>query len=467
MKNKNSYREFRGILDYLKSGESTIRSNEKDLVFALEDIVQMDRSNTMIKDLLSKDNKFETLLYIIEGDIRNADMVINNKCVNNIQKYIDRKEMLVKLKADILVFLNGQDIDYKDTKLDLIEKCLPSLNLDHFNQQAFFGKSMINADFSLNKDIITKVYNILADEKLMEELVIGIEKLDEEEKYNRIIKACSEAKRYKSKVYDNASLIIEYNATSVALSDLRQYIKRESDKDYDIKYYAVTEEINYILSNKFRSYFNKKKLKELTNQQSVLHELINKYEFNKNLYEKTKEKIKLLEEKLKEVGLLDFVNRKKDSLGKSLRHNLSRRIGYFYNKKSIDEYYDYIDTEFKASREKIGEVIKSNSDYLEKISSKARKLLTNNIDTCRIISEFANYSLDDSKVCPAVTLFILYGLVTIEDSSYDEKDFSVEEINSINLYYKDVIEKNYKSFLSEYIDIKSKTGRNYKKKVKE
>lgn len=467
MKNKNSYKDFRGILDYLKSGESTISSNEKDLVFTLEDIVQIDRSNTMIKDLFSKNNNFETLLYVIDGDLRNADMVINNKCVNNVQKYIDRREKLTKLKNDILVFLSEQDIDYEDTKLELIEKCLPSLNLNHFKQQVFFGKPMINEDLSLNKNTITRVYDILGDSDLMDEIVTGVERLDEEEKYNKVIRACSEAKRYKNKVYDNKDLIIKYNKISKELYELKQYIKKESDKDYEVRYQVITEEINDLLSNKFKAYFNKKRINELTNQQNVLFENRKNYESNKSKYEKLNEEIKSLEEQLKKVGLLDFINRKNSSNDKSSMHSLSRMIGYFYNEKGIDDYYSFIDTEYKTNREILREVRKDNRAYLGEVSPKARNLLTNCGDTCRVIREFANYPMGDFNICPAISLFILNGLVTIEDSSYDEKEFTVEEVNSIGLYYKDVINTNYNSFLSEYSDIKSKTGRNYKEKIKE
>ena len=467
MKNKNKYKEFRGILDYLKSGESTISSNERDLISTLEDIVQIDRSNTMINDIFSKDNDFDTLLYVIDGDIRNANIVINSKCVDNVQKYIDRREKLIKLKNDILLFLKEQDIDCNDTKLDLIEICLPSLNLNHFKQQVFFGKPMINEDLSLNKNTITRVYDILGDSDLMDEIVTGVERLDEEEKYNKIIRACSEAKRYKNKVYDNKDLIIKYNKISKELYELKQYIKKESDKDYDIKYQAITEEINDLLSNKFKAYFNKKKLTELTNQQSVLYENRNNYESNKSKYEKLNEKIKSLEEELKKVGLLDFINRKNSSDDKSSMHSLSRMIGYFYNEKCIDDYYSFIDTEYKTNREILREVRKDNRAYLGEVSPKARNLLVNCGDTCRVIREFANYPMGDFNICPAISLFILNGLVTIEDSSYDEKEFTVEEVNSIKLYYKNVMKSNYKVFLSEYSDIKNKTGRNYKKNVKE
>ena len=467
MRNKKSYKDFRGILDYLKSGESTISSNEKDLVFALDDIVQIDRSNTMIKDLFSKDDKFKTLLYVIEDDIKNADMIIKSGVSNNTQKYIIRKDRLTELRDNILFYLNNQDIDFEDTKNDLIEKCLPTLNLNHYKQQVFFGKPMINEDLSLNKDTITRVYDILGDSDLMEELVVGVERLDEEEKYNKVIRACSEARRYKSKVYDNRDLIIEYNKTSKELYELKQFIKKESDEDYNIKYQAVTEEINDLLRNKIKAYFNKNKLRGLMNQQNVLDEKRNIYESSKSKYEKLNEKIKSLEEKLKKVGLLDFINRNNSTDDKSSMHSLSRMIGYFYDKKGIDSYYNFIDTEYKLNRENLREVRKDNRVYLGEVSPKARNLLVNCSDTCRVISEFANYPMGDFNICPAVSLFILNGLVTIEDSSYDEKEFTVEEVNSIGLYYKDVIDTNYNSFLSEYSDIKSKTGRNYKKKIKE
>ena len=309
MRNKKSYKDFRGILDYLKSGESTISSNEKDLVFALDDIVQIDRSNTMIKDLFSKNNNFETLLYVIEDDIKKADMIIKSGVSNNTQKYIIRKDRLTELRDNILFYLNNQDIDFEDTKNDLIEKCLPNLNLNHYKQQVFFGKPMINEDLRLNKDTIPRVYDILGDSDLMEELVVGVERLDEEEKYNKVIRACSEARRYKNKVYDNKDLIIEYNKTSKELYELKQFIKKESDEDYNIKYQAVTEEINDLLSNKIKAYFNKNRLRGLMNQQNVLDEKRNIYESSKSKYEKLNEKIKSLEEKVKKVGLLDFINR--------------------------------------------------------------------------------------------------------------------------------------------------------------
>ena len=62
MKKTNEYKKFIGVLDYLKSSESEITRNERELVFELEDIMKIDRSNTIIKELFNKDGRFQELL---------------------------------------------------------------------------------------------------------------------------------------------------------------------------------------------------------------------------------------------------------------------------------------------------------------------------------------------------------------------------------------------------------------------
>ena len=49
MKKINEYEKFKGILNYLKLGDGTLNTYELDLALALDDIMQIDRSNSIIE----------------------------------------------------------------------------------------------------------------------------------------------------------------------------------------------------------------------------------------------------------------------------------------------------------------------------------------------------------------------------------------------------------------------------------
>ena len=466
MKKTNEYKKFIGVLDYLKSSESEITRNERELVFELEDIMKIDRSNTIIKELFNKDGKFQELLEKVNKEIKNTDLLIKSGSSSNAKKYIIRKDNLIELRDSILYYIDNQDIEIDDTKSDLIEKCLPSLNLSHYSQQLFFGKKLVEEgdNPTINKDTVSKVYDILNDTDLMNEIVVGVEKNEVIEKYNSIIKACNEALRYKNKIYENSDLIFKYNALTRKSYELNKYLKSVKLTNINAMLEGVNTELNRLLSNKLRSFINKEKVHELINKRNALEEDNNRKKRALKESEHLKYKIEEVREELKRVGLLDLFNREHDDSLSSL-HSVSRLLPYFYKENDIDKYYKFIEETEKTNREHLREARKDMRDYYVKISGKGRNLLINCLDTCKTIKEFANYPLGDYEVCPAIALYILKGLVEIEDSKYEDKEFTKEEVNSIALYYEDVMKANHEAFLSEFNDIKS-SNYNVKSKIK-
>ena len=450
---KNNYSNFRNILKYLKSEESFILRKESDLIDELNDVLEIDRSNNIIRKLFHRDERINNLLNSINTEINNINLLIRSKVSSKTEKYLIRKEKLTTLKNEILYYINSQDIDVDDMKYDLIEKCLLSLNFNK-SQPKFFGKVMVEDDYTLNKDTISRVYNILEDSELMGELVLGVSKINEEEKYSKIINSCSEAKKYKKKIYDNQDLIIEYNDISERMYELGLFLTNETRKDYDKKHEAISKELNELLSNKINAYLNKRKMMGLINKKDVLERAIDNYESSQKEYSKLNKKLRKLEEKLKAVGLFEIISKKDDSDSNNI-YLLSNMIHYFVDKNSIDGYYKFIEGEEKLNKETLIKIRRDNRNYLSGVSEKARNLLINCTDTCKRIYEFADYSKNDSSMDSSISLFVLNGLVTIEDSSYEDKEFRDDEINSIALYYESTMNDYYNSFLAEYNDIMS------------
>ena len=455
MKKKNNYKEIREILKYLESSESSINDSERDLVLALDDIMQIDRSNTVIKELFNKDYKFQQLLSMINEEIKNADFLIKSK-FNNYKKYVTRKEKMIELKNNILNFFNSQNIEIEDIKDDLIEKCLPSLNLGHYKQQVFFGNTLVEENgksYELNKTTINKVYDVLKDSDLMSEIVIGVEKNEQVEKFNSIVKSCSEANRYRNKVYSNKELIFKYNSLSRKAYELNKYLRSVRLNNLSAKLEGINNEINDLLKNKIVAYLNKNRISELNNIKDVLEEDVQRKIEAEKVYDKLKEEIKDLEKELRKVGLLNLYNRNIDEDTSAL-HSISRLISYFNSEKDIDKFYKFIDSEEEPNREYLRYARRDVRDYYSEISEKSRCLLINCLDTCKVIKEFANYPIEDHDICPAVTIYILKGLVEIEDSNYEDKEFSEYEIEGISNYFKNIMNTNYESFLSEFNEIK-------------
>lgn len=464
MKKTNEYKKFIGVLDYLKSSESEITRNERELVFELEDIMKIDRSNTIIKELFNKDGRFQELLEKVNKEIKNTDLLIKSGSSSNAKKYIIRKDNLIELRESILYYINNQDIEIEDTKIDLIEKCLPALNLNHYTQQLFFGKTLVEEgdNPTINKDTVSKVYDILNDTDLMNEIVVGVEKNEVIEKYSGIIKACNEALRYKGKIYENSDLIFKYNSLTRKSYELNKYLKSVKLTNINAMLEGVNTELNRLLSNKLKAFLNKEKIHELINKRDVLEIDRDRKEEALKEYESLKYKIEEVSEELKRVGLLDLFNREHDDSLSSL-HSVSRLLPYFYKENDIDKYYKFIGEVERPNRGYLREARSDIRSYYGEISGKGRNLLINCLGTCKTIKEFANYPLGDYEVCPAIALYILKGLTEIEDSKYEDKEFTKEEVNNIALYYEDVMKANYEAFLSEFNDIKSS---NYTAKTK-
>ena len=62
MKKINEYERFNGILNYLRSGEGSLNKFEIELIDEFNDIVQVDRSNTIITYLFHNDEDINKIL---------------------------------------------------------------------------------------------------------------------------------------------------------------------------------------------------------------------------------------------------------------------------------------------------------------------------------------------------------------------------------------------------------------------
>lgn len=466
MKKLNEYEKLNGILNYLKSGESSLNKYELEVIDDFNDIMQLDRSNSIISYLFHHDQDINKILEDINKEIENNKTLIKSTSGLKVKKYIYRKDQLIGLRDSILDYINNQEIDNEDNIQEVIRKCCLSLKLTHYSLPEFFGKKMIeekDGKYVINKDTVNRVYSILEDSNLMVELEGGIKYIEDENKKKSIINACREANHNKKRIYDNSNLIFEYNRLGRDLYGIKVELRSSKYRNLDKKISDAKVELNTLTSNKIKKYFNREKEIELSDKLNKLYALrknINEY---KKQYEDDLIELERLSSELKKVNLLDYVERKdasnKDKSGsQSLHHMLS----YVGSKFELDSYYNSIDKDYKEAKKDLNLIRKAKSEYIESISREASRLLIENSEDVLNIMDFREKAVC-SEITPSIAIFIIKGLVVLEDSLFAEKKISDSEIENVNKYYECVMKANCESFVEEFSEVKHSKPKTYNK----
>lgn len=466
MKKLNEYEKFNGILNYLKSGEGSLNSAELELIDELGEIVQLDRSNSIINYLFHHDKDITKILEDINKEIENNKTLIKSTSGLKVKKYIYRKDKLIGLRDSILDYINNQEIDNEDNIQEVIRKCCLSLKLTHYSLPLFFGKKMIeekDGKYIINKDTVSKVYSILEDSNLMQELEGGVQYIEDENKKKSIINSCREANANKKKIYANSKLIFEYNRVSRDLYGIKVELRSSKYRNLDKKISDLRIQLNTLTGNKIKKYFNREKELELTTKLDKLYELrksINEY---KKQYEDDLLELERLSRELKKVGLLDYVERKDASnKEKSGSQSLHHMLSYVGSDFELDSYYNSIDKDYKEAKRDLRLIRTAKSEYIESISREASKLLTENSEDVQNIMDFREKAIC-SDITPSIAIFVVKGLIVLEDSLFADKKISDSEIDGVNKYYEGVMKANYESFIEEFSEAKHSKPKTYKK----
>ena len=266
MKKLNEYEKLKGVLNYLRSSESSLNKQEVELIDEFNDIMQVDRSNSIINYLFHSDKDMNSLLEEINKEIENNKLLIKSSSGLKTKKYIHRKDSLIGLRDSILDYINNQEISNTDNIQEVISKSAHALKLTHYSLPLFFGKKMIEekeGKYIINKDVVNRVYSILEDSNLMQELESGLKYVEDENEKKKIINSCSEATTMKSRIYRNSDLIFEYNMVNKDFNKIKSELKSSKYRDLDKKISDITVELNTLSSNKVKKYFNKDKELEL------------------------------------------------------------------------------------------------------------------------------------------------------------------------------------------------------------
>jgi len=463
MEKINEYEKILGIVDYLKNSDGNLTKEEYDLVLALDDIMQIDKSNAIINRLFHGEVNFKKLLNDIDEEIETTKLLINSTSGLKTKKYIFRKDKLIELKEDINMYFDNQEIDNEDNIQDLITNCLPALKLYYYSLPKFFGSEMIeekDGKYIINKGIVNKVYDILENTSLVEELRDGIGYRVEEIKQLDIINACREAMSEKDKIYDNKDLIFKYNKLSREFDNIRSELRSKRYKNLDQEIENVCIQLNAIQANKLKRIINRDKelslktrLKELT----LSRDIRSSY---KEKFDTTMVELDSVYSELKRVGLFDYVNKTSKF---DFRDSLTNMISCFNHKSDIEGYYRVIEKDMKDANRELRLIRKVKKEYLDSVSREANKLLSNNVSDVKNILEFSDND-KKYKVTPAIALFIIKGLIVVEDSCYADKKITDSEEFNVYKYYKRPMCNYFYDFEDEFKDIKS--GNKDKEKTK-
>lgn len=466
MKKINEYEVFIGILNYLKSSEGSLNRQELCLIEEFYDTMQIDRNNSIINYLFHNDENINKLLEDINREIDNNKLLIKSSNGIKVKKYIYRKDSLIELRDSILDYINNQEIDNTDKIQEIIEKCIPSLKLTHYKLPVFFDKKMIDekkGKYIINKDVVNKVYSILEDSNLMNELRNGIKYIEEENNKKSIINSCMEANSMKSKIYRNSNLIFEYNMVSKDFNRIKGELRSSKYRDLDKKLSDITIQLNTLSSNRLKRYFNKEKEEELRNKLERINKIREDRDSYKNRYEEDMIELERLSNELKKLRLFDYVDRKDASnKDKSGNHSLHHMLSYMSSRKDLDNYYNTIEIDYNKAKRDLGLIRKAKLEYLNSVSSYARELLTFNSEDVLNIMDFSEKAIC-SDITPAIALYIIKGLNVLEDSIFADKNISNGEISSVYLYYDAVIKANYETFKNEFEEVKHSKPKTYKK----
>ena len=444
MKKKSNYKQFIEIFKYLKSSDSSISDKERELINILDEVIQIDKSNSIINELFNGKNKFKDLIKMIDEEIKKS----NNE---------DIKEKLIDLKNDITYYIDTQYVDNDYEVKELISRCLPSLKLDNYSEPLFFDKKFVETSgegYILNKNVINRVYGILEDSSLMDELSEGVGLINMEDGLERVVNSCSEALQYKDVVYKNVDLIVQYNIVGREIYNIKKKLKSDNYKNLDKKLEDITSKLEKLENSKIMSFFASKKIEELKGEFRKLAKLSDEKTYQERVCKKQKERFDKISEGLQKEGLLEFIlGYENEDVPKSNLHSLSRKLPYIYSYTNFDGYYNYIDDENERATKELNSVRRKKREFLHKASGDAYNLLVNDQETCKNIMGFTRLPIK-SDITPSIALFILRGLAILEDSSFKDKGISQNEIDNVKMYYKDVTSNNYNAFNTEFLEIK-------------
>lgn len=475
MEKRSNYEELLSVLDFFKNSEIT--GEERQLFYDLSELLDVNRNSRIMAQAFYHDEGVLGLIKKIDASIQtygtelkkyeskgNSFLDFSSTKVNELQGKI---RALEDLKGKILTYVDC-DIDCTD----LVEKCAGALAIGSFYLPKYYGKSLVTKGthgFRINKEIVSSVYNFLADDQQVAQLEQGVHIMQDIREATREVNVYDEALRYKAVIYRCKDDIFQYNSIKARIASLNATIETyEHGSNYEKDLRKLDWKINDLKSNKFKSLIHSCAIAELEEERPFLVEMIENKKRCIELRSQLIEELAIVKRRLVENGLEKIIMRvETDELfynrnNTATKNSLGDRFPSFNNDEDIDRYYQSLNRFMKTAQEKLRESTQEKENFDSYATRVIRTLLYDDFETAVNILDLKN-AKKRNDITPAMALYVLEMIIAMEDA--DLSDLCIPEDPCIvDDTLKSSIDMNVVGFTKEYLDIiQPKKEKTYKK----
>ena len=233
---ENKYIELVNKIKNIYEGNNNLTQEEKRLLKNIVESIRIDRINKISNQVLRRNSKLNELIYNVND--------LLSYYINGLDYYgLDYREnakykirALNTLKSDIYSFIDDQYVNNTTSDNFLVDRCVNSINYEAYEVPTYFNELVAtrnkeyssNQNYIVNEKIINRLYDLLSEEGITDEIEKGIDIISSKEKYATIIDKCELSLGYKDLIYNNINLIIDYNKT---IKEIEEVLKEKRSKN--------------------------------------------------------------------------------------------------------------------------------------------------------------------------------------------------------------------------------------------